>query len=138
MRDLKNSPLDYIFFLKLNSIRMWCKTLVLHPPISIRHIIIFFFLYHTQSILTYTYQKSELSNANSNPNSLLRPLLQPTVAHPAIFIDGEFLGHIKTIMASQERKSQIWDQKALLIPISQQMQHTLTIPTKNPLIPYLL
>ena len=137
MRALKNSLLDYIFFLKLNSIRMWCKTLVLHPPISIRHIIIFL-LYHTQSILTYTHQKSKLSNANSYPGSLLRPLLQPAVAHPAIFIDGEFLGHIKTIMASQERKSQIWDQKALLIPISQKMQHTLTIPTKNPLIPYLL
>ena len=75
------------------------KTLVLHPPISMCHIIILQiitnnqigFATHNQSSLI-PIRKSKLCHANSNPDSLLRPLLQPAAAHLAIFIEDEFLG----------------------------------------------
>ena len=90
----------YIYiYMRLNLIRTRCKTLVLHPPISIYHIIIsqiitnnrIGFATHNQFSLIPN-RKSKLSNANSNLDSLLWPLLQLAAAHLAIFIDNKFLG----------------------------------------------
>ena len=39
----------YVVLLRLNSIRMWCKTQILHPPILTIHVIILYIKENTHN-----------------------------------------------------------------------------------------